>query len=105
MIEYKAIDEAVIGKYCIVRGTHFGVFAGTVAKVEGNKALLWNARRLWYWEGAADLTQIALEGVKSPDSCKFTVRVGSVVLLDVIEIIPTTEAARVCIEEVPEWKK
>lgn len=105
MNEHKTIDETMIGKYCIVRGECFGVFAGIVKKVEGNKALLRDARRLWYWDGAASLSQLATEGVKAPGNCKFTVRVKSIVLLGVIEIIPATEAARVCIEGVPTWKR
>lgn len=105
MNENQNINDAVIGKYCIVRGENFGVFAGTVEQVEGNKVLLRDARRIWYWEGAASLSQLATEGVKAPGSCKFAVRVESIVLLGVIEIIPATEEARVCIEEVPEWKR
>lgn len=105
MNENRNINDAVIGKYCVVRGENFGVFAGTVEQVEGNKVLLRNARRLWYWDGAASLSQLAMVGVKVPGNCKFTVRVESIVLLGAIEIIPATEAARVCIEEVPEWKR
>lgn len=99
------INNAVIGKYCIVRGRDFGVFAGTVDAVDGNRVLLKDARRLWYWDGAASLSQLAAEGVKNPGMCKFTVTVESVLLLDVIEIIPATEQAKAIINEVREWKR
>lgn len=99
------IDAAVVGKYCIVRGQGFGVFAGTVEAMEGNRVLLKDARRLWYWDGAASLSQLAVEGVKNPNACKFTVPVESVLLLDVIEIIPATEQARAIINEVRVWKR
>ena len=99
------INEAVIGKYCIVRGKEFGVFAGTVEAVEGDRALLKDARRLWYWDGAASLSQLAMEGVKAPRDCKFTVPVESIVLIGVIEIIPATEAAKAIIGGVAEWKR
>lgn len=99
------INDAVIGKYCIVRGRDFGVFAGTVEAVEDNRVLLKKARRLWYWDGAASLSQLAVEGVKNPGTCKFTVTVESVLLLNVIEIIPATEQAKIIIEEVREWKR
>ena len=99
------INEAMIGKYCIVRGKDFGVFAGTVEAVDGNRVLLKNARRLWYWDGAASLSQLAAEGVKAPGNCKFTVPVESVLLLDVIEIIPATEQAQAIINEVRVWKR
>lgn len=99
------INNAVIGKYCIVRGRDFGVFAGTVEAVDGNRVLLKDARRLWYWDGAASLSQLAAEGVKNPDRCKFTVTVESVLLLNVIEIIPATEQAKSIINEVRVWKR
>ena len=99
------INNAVIGKYCIVRGRDFGVFAGTVDAVDGNRVLLKDARRLWYWDGAASLSQLAAEGVKNPSGCKFTVTVESVLLMDVIEIIPATEQAKSIIDEVRVWKR
>lgn len=99
------LNAAVIGKYCIIRGREFGVFAGTVEAVEGDRALVKNARRLWYWDGAASLSQLAAEGVKNPGACKFTVTVESVLLLGVIEIIPTTEQAKSIIDEVRVWKR
>ncbi len=99
------INNAIMNKHCIVRDSHRDVFAGTVAALEGNKALLTDARRLWYWDGAASVSQLALEGVKNPDNCKFTMAVPSVLLLDVIEIIPTTEEAQRIISEVPVWKR
>ena len=99
------IYKSMIGKHCIVRGKDFGVFAGTVEAVEGNCVLLKNARRLWYWEGAASISQIALEGVKEPGRCKFTVTGESILLADFIELIPTTEEARSSIDEVRVWKR
>ncbi len=94
----------MIGKYVIVRGDRSGVFAGTLVSVEGQTVTLKECRRLWYWDGAASISQIANEGVKSPNSCKFTVTVDSIIILDAIEIIPTTMAAEVNIKGVREWK-
>ena len=99
------INEAVIGKYCIIRGKEFGAFAGTVEVVENDRVLLKDARRLWYWDGAASLPQLVMEGVKAPRDCKFTVPVESIVLIGVIEIIPATEAAKLVIGGVKEWKR
>lgn len=64
-----------------------------------------NCRRLWYWEGAASLSQLALEGVKKPHDCKFTVTLPELTVLDAIELIPCTEAACKNIDGVPVWKK
>ena len=72
--------------------------------MNGSTADLADARRLWYWDGAASLSQLAQEGVKRPGNCKFTVTVPTMTVLDVIEVIPCTEAAIVSIEGVPVWK-
>lgn len=91
-------------KYCIVRGTNFGVFAGIVKKINGDHVLMENARRIWYWSGAASLSQLATEGVTKPSECKFTVSVPEILLNGVIEIIPCTPKAKSCILGVPEWR-
>ena len=92
------------GKYVIVRGDRSGVFAGVLVSQEGQKVELKNCRRLWYWDGAASISQIAKEGVKKPRNCKFTVNVDEIVILDGIEIIPTTADAEASIKAVPKWK-
>ena len=89
---------------CGVRGAEFGVFAGTVEKVEEKRVLLKNARKLWYWDGAASTNQLAADGVKRPENCKFTVAVESVLLAGWIEIIPASEAAQASVCGVKEWK-
>jgi hypothetical protein len=75
------------GKYVIVRGDHSGVFAGVLVSQDGQKVELKDCRRLWYWAGAASISQIARDGVKSPRSCKFTVTVDRIAILDAIEIV------------------
>lgn len=92
------------GKRCIVRCYGAGVFFAEVEALEGKQAVLRNARRLWYWSGAASLSQLAAEGVKNPGGCQFTVSVDKIVVTDVIEIIPCTDAACASIDEVPVWK-
>jgi len=94
----------MIGKYCMVRTKNAGVFAGTVAKLEGQEATLTNARRIWYWEGAASLSQLATTGTRKPEKCKFPAPVDEVLLFEVIEIIPITDVAAKSIESVPVWK-
>ena len=97
--------ENFIGKKVIVRADRAGVFYGTLAEKEGSEVRLTNCRRLWYWSGASSISQIALEGVKNPSDCKFTVTVSEIVVTGVIEIIPATEEAQKSIEFVPVWKK
>lgn len=62
-----------------------------------------NARRLWYWSGAASLSELAVRGTKRPKDCKFPVAVPSIVLTEAIEIISVTDEARNSIESVPTW--
>jgi hypothetical protein len=90
--------------YVIVRGDRSGVFAGNLGERTGQEVTLHNCRRLWYWDGAASLSQLAVDGTKKPRDCKFTVTVESIVILDVIEIIPCTGAAEASIKAVREWK-
>ena len=64
---------------------------------------LTNCRRLWYWDGAASISQLAVDGVTKPNNCKFTVVVEEILIMGVIEIIPCTEKAIESIEGVKEW--
>ena len=89
----------------IVRGDRSGVFFGTIVKREGREVELKDCRRLWYWDGAASINQLAVDGTVRPDNCKFTVSVGQIEILDVIEIIPCTDKAIASIEGVEEWKR
>ena len=91
-------------KNVIVRTYSAGVFAGTLESRKGQEVVLTNARRLWYWAGAASLSQLAVSGTSKPESCKFPVAVPRVELLQAVEILDLTEAARKSIESVPEWK-
>ena len=89
----------------IIRGAHSGVFFGEVIAQNGREVEIRNCRRLWYWDGAASLSQIANEGVKKPENCKFTVTVARIKVLDAIEILTCTEAAVENIGGVREWRR
>ena len=90
-------------KYVIVRTYSAGCFAGELVTREGKEVELANARRLWYWAGAASLSQLAMEGTTQPGRCKFPVAVDRIILTEAIEIIDVTEAGRKSIESVPAW--
>lgn len=92
------------GAYVVVRTYSAGVFAGNLEARDGSEVVLVNARRLWYWDGAASLSQIALLGVSKPKSCKFSVAVTRELLLNAIEILETTPAAEENLKAVPEWR-
>ena len=92
-------------KYYIVRTYSAGVFAGNIKKREGREVTMTNVRRIWYWDGAASLSQMALSGVSKPENCKFSVTNDELLVLEAIEIITCTEEAEKNIKGVPEWKK
>lgn len=96
--------ETFKGQYCMVRTNSAGVFAGTLKECSGKEVHLTDARRIWYWDGAASLSQLAQEGTSKPGSCKFPCPVNSVILTEVIEIIPITEKAKLSIDSVKIWK-
>lgn len=91
-------------KFYIIRCNRAGVFFAKVRKLDGDVAELTESRRLWYWDGAASLSQLAMEGVKRPGNCKFTVTVPAMTVLGVIEVIPCTDEAVESIKGVPVWK-
>ena len=93
-----------IGKKVIIRGDRSGVEFGTLVSHNGQEVTLHNARKIWYWEGAASLYQLAKDGTAKPNDCKFTVTVNSITILDAIEIIPCTDKAIKSIESVKEWR-
>jgi hypothetical protein len=103
------MNEGVImikkGQYIICRTYSAGVFAGTLVSRKGQEVELRQARRLWYWDGAASLSQLAMEGVKKPENCKFPREVSSVVLLNAIELLPVTKQARASIAQVAIWQR
>ena len=96
-------NQDIRPNYTIVRTRSAGVFAGEVSKF-GPTVTVKNARRLWYWSGAASLSELSLVGPKSPKGCKFPEEVASVFLTEVIEILPTTEIAQRAIRAVTIWQ-
>ena len=90
--------------YVIVRTYSAGVFAGYLENRKGKEVKLSNARRLWYWDGAASLSQLAVDGVSKPENCKFPVEVPSVELMEAIEILPVSDKAKKSIASVKIWE-
>lgn len=87
----------------IIQTERAGVHYGTLSSRDGGEVVLTDTRRLWFWDGAASLSQLARDGTKRPKTCMFSVWLDSITVRGVIEIIPCTEAAVAVIEGVPEW--
>lgn len=95
----------VENKYYIIRGDRSGVFFGQIAGRNGQEVELRNVRKLWYWDGACAVEQLAVDGVKNPGGCNFTVVVPEMVVTDAIQIIPCSDKAAKNLGEVKAWKR
>lgn len=100
----KEEDQKPTG-YVVIRSRDAGVFCGyLVSESEDSSVVeLKQSRRIYYWDGAATLSQLALEGVKNVKNCKFPAALPTHKIIGVCEIIPATEAARLSIASVPVW--
>lgn len=97
--------ETQIGKHVIVRADRAGVFFGILTAKEKDEVQLKNVRKLYYWSGANAIEQIALEGIKNPENCKFTVIVEEMTVSNSLQIITCTKEAVENLNAVPIWKK
>lgn len=95
-------------KYVIVRTYAMGVFAGELGEESTEtQKVLYNARRIWYWAGAASLSQLATKGTSKPKECKFPAEVSRVELTSPngFEVLDVTDTARESISGVPIWEE
>ena len=99
----KSDIEKPKGAYVIVRTYSAGVHAGYLESRNGKEVVLRNTRRIWYWKGAASLSQVAGTGITKIDECKIPAAIDSIMLTEAIEIIPCTPSAQKIIEDAPKW--
>lgn len=92
-------------KYYLVRSSQAGVFAGYITKRTKDSVLMSNARRIWYWDGAASLSQLATDGTSKPENCKFPCEVKELEVFGVCEILTCTAKAQKSIKSVKIWKQ
>lgn len=103
-----AVDKNMVIVRCKSAGVFFGAIKNPAAlqdHLEQGVIALTNARRLWYWSGAASLSQLAVDGTSKPKECKFPVAVPEITLLEVIEVIPCTVVAINSLNSVSVWKQ
>ena len=90
-----------IGKKVLIRANGAGVYFGTLERMEGDQVKVANVRNIWRWTGASCLSQIANEGVTGN---KIGPVVSSMVINNVLQVMPLTDAAIANLEHQPEWK-
>lgn len=88
----------------MVRSANAGVFYGNLVSRDGDEVTLTNARRVYYWNGAATLSELATTGTSKPKDCKFPAPTsGEHLILGVCEVIPVTAEALAVLDKVPVW--
>jgi hypothetical protein len=103
-----AFHQSIEGlPYVMIRtysaGVHFGYLKKKENTLAGIEVTLANAQRMRSWTGAMDLSQLATEGSKSPNTCKPSVVIPEITII-AIEIIPITDVAAKQLQEMTVWK-
>jgi hypothetical protein len=92
------MNSPFLGQHVVLRTENAGVHIGVLSYIVNGEAVLSDARRLWYWKGAFTLSEVATKGVEV-NGTRMAVSVPSMQVNGVIEVIPTTEAARLTFAE------
>jgi len=82
-------------------GVHFGELVSETFTMAGKVVILANSRRIHYWEGAASLSQVAIDGIASG---RVAMVLPEIEVVNVIETIPLSEVAITNLENQPVWK-
>lgn len=88
--------------YVVIRTYSAGVHVGVLESRKGKEVKLSNARRIWSWQGANTLHEIALHGVKA--GSKVSETVSSVELTEAIEVIVCSKEGEASLRDAT-WNK
>lgn len=86
--------------FVLVRTYSAGVHFGYLAERNGKEVKLLNARRIWKWEGAFTLSQIAMTGTSKPENCMLSIEVNEIILTEAIEIIKITQKSKDILDKI-----
>lgn len=97
--------STLIGKVVLVRDHRAGVLVGKLVSFDPatKTAHLKDARKVWYWSGAAAVEGIATRGL-SHEKSKVSPVVASSVCMDVVQLIECATAGAEAVMTAPEWK-
>jgi len=90
-------QHPAVGRYCVVRTFAAGVHAGTIESVNGSDVRLKNSRRIWKWQNAFTLSEVAIKGIAIEGS-RIACVVPDLFLSSMIEIIPCSPESQKAIE-------
>lgn len=104
----KSARKSVRQDYVIARCRDAGVHAGYLVSTDEHHTVLRDARRIWYWTGAASLSEIAVYGLNPAKSSgsKIAAPVKSVRLrdADICELTVCTKAGQASVEGSAVWR-
>lgn len=92
-------------QYYIVRTNRAGVFFGKIKEQNKDEVTMTDVRKLWHWDGACAVEQLAIDGTKKPHNCNFTVVVPEMTIAEPIQIIPCTDKAVESLSRVEVWQR
>ena len=78
-------------KYVVVRTYSAGVEVGELVERNGKEVTLANSRKLWQWQGAFTLHEVATSGVGK--GTRLSAEVKEAVVTEAIEILTCSEEA------------
>ncbi len=72
-------------QFVIVRCDKAGVFFGQIKERNEHEVTMTNVRKLWYWDGACAVEELATNGTKRPSECNFTLTIPEMVIANPIK--------------------
>jgi hypothetical protein len=95
-------------QYVICRCRDAGVHAGYLGAERGGRLTITESRRIWYWDGAGSLSELAVYGPNPAKAanCRIGARIDRTDLRssDVCEIIYCRTAGAQWLQGAPEWR-
>lgn len=87
-------SKIIPGALVLIRTYTAGVHFGTLEERRGQEVRLSKARRVWRWDGAFTLSEIATTGLDVAKS-RIADQVEEIILPEAIEIIPISEKSNI----------
>jgi len=89
----------------IVRTDRAGVFYGEVKSKTKDFITMTNVRKVFYWDGACAVEELALNGTTTPSKCELTVTIPEMEIASPIQIIPCSKQSVDILNAIAIWKK
>ena len=97
------MNTSLLNKKIIARIDRAGVFHGTLDYIDTEIIRLKDARRIYYWNGALSVTDIAAKGITGG---KVTIPVNTVEFMSdkIVELNECSDESTKAIESIKPWK-